>query len=293
MKKISFLAAMLMLLGISFTSCKEDTQPRLSEPTEFVLNTPAMANQLYIISSTSTIDFTVSQANYGLATTPTYQIQLSDTEDFEKYETVEFSTTSAKISVPGEAFSIAACTLFGYSSKTECENNPRTIYVRAISSIANASDAYTITSNVIKLAQVQPYFAIKLPDVIYLVGQPQGWKWADADESAKFAMPVPETEIGSKIYQATYYINAGDFQFRFYDEYSDDKPWDWYSIGAQDEDNPVEISFTNGVYSGPCFYDPNTSAAGKGSWQCSSWAGGNLKMTVNLNDLKVSFEIVE
>ena len=32
--------ALPVLLGACFTSCKEDTQPRLEVPTEFVLNTP-------------------------------------------------------------------------------------------------------------------------------------------------------------------------------------------------------------------------------------------------------------
>ena len=37
MKKSVILAVMAMLLGFTFTSCKEDTQPRLSTPTNFVL----------------------------------------------------------------------------------------------------------------------------------------------------------------------------------------------------------------------------------------------------------------
>lgn len=107
MKKSVILAFMAILLGFTFTSCKEDTQPRLSKPTNFVLNTPPMADQLYVMSATSTINLTVSQPNYGLATTPQYQVEIARTADgFEtgEYCTLPSTTTDAKIVVGGEEF---------------------------------------------------------------------------------------------------------------------------------------------------------------------------------------------
>lgn len=86
MKKISYLMALPVLLGACFTSCKEDTQPRLEVPTEFVLNTPAMADQTYIFRADESyqnlndITFTVSQPNYGLGCVPTYTVQLAKSE---------------------------------------------------------------------------------------------------------------------------------------------------------------------------------------------------------------------
>ena len=53
MKKISIIASLLLLLGIGVSGCKEDTQPRLEIPTEFVLNTPPAAEQLYIFRADS------------------------------------------------------------------------------------------------------------------------------------------------------------------------------------------------------------------------------------------------
>ncbi len=49
----------------------------------------------------------------------------------------------------------------------------------------------------------------------------------------------------------------------------------------------------NGSYSGACFYDPDTEKAGKGSWSVPDWAGGDVSMTVNLNDLTVEFTTAE
>lgn len=287
MKKISILSVLMVMVAMAFTSCKEDTQPRLEIPTEFVLNTPPFAHQEYLVEEGGSIEFTCSQANYGLGTTPTYTIQVCKDEKFEEgtYQTVEYNTQQAVISVPAEFFSMAVCELYGWADAGEVTAVP--VWVRAVSSIENApADAngnpqYTIASNPVKLDQVKVYFAVKLPDAIYLIGQPSGW-----DINAT-TMPIYETEIGSKIYKGVVTIGEGEFQFRFYDNLGD---WDWFSIGAQDEDATVDITFTDGTYSGPCFYSPTTEAAGKGSWQDTTWAGGDLEITVNLNDNTVVFQ---
>lgn len=279
MKKISILTLLAVLAGLAFTSCKEDTQPRLESPTEFKLNTPPMADQTYLVEEGGSIMFSCSQANYGLGTTPTYQIEVSDTEGFDKYVPVEYTTTNTNMTIPAEPFAMAVCSLYEWVDPEAVVAKP--LYVRCISSIPNASDNYTIASNVVKLENVLVYFAVKLPDNIYLIGQPQGW---DINNGS---MPLAETEIGSKIYKGTYNIAAGDFQFRFYDELGN---WDWFSIGAQDEDATVAISLASGEYTGQCFYDPATEKAGKGGWECPDWGGGDLEMTVNLNNKTVVFK---
>lgn len=273
---------MVMVMGLTFTSCKQDTQPRISVPTEFKLNRPAFADQLYLVQPGGSIEFTCSQANYGLATTPVYSIQVSDTESFALCEDVDFQTQNATIIVPAEAFSMAVCRLFGYEHEDQCVDNPRAVYVRAVSSISSGSDALTITSNVVKLDQVQVYFAIPVRDAIYAVGQPWGW-----DINSDVA-PVYETEPGSLIYKGTLDVPAGEFQFRFYDELGS---WDNFSIGAQDDDSPVDITFVDGQYSGECFYNPAVAKSGKGAWQCPTWQGGQVEVTVNLNTLTIVFQI--
>ena len=69
---------LLLILGVAFTSCKEDTQPRLEKPTEFVLNTPPMANETYVLEEydgvATQIYLTVSQPDYGLGTVTSYEV---------------------------------------------------------------------------------------------------------------------------------------------------------------------------------------------------------------------------
>ena len=290
MNKTIFLAIMAVVLGFTFTSCKEDTQPRLSNPTEFVLNTPPMANQLYILAANSGIHLTVSQPNYGVATTPNYQVEIAKSADgFDngEYRAIDGITTSARISVNGEALCLAMCDLWGYTDPESFDASPRPLYIRVRAWIDNAPKS-EIYSNVIELKQVKPYFAVKIADTIQLVGQPEGWS-----TSFNEAWLLYETEPGNLVYQGTFTINPGEFQFRFYDKFNPDEPWEWYSIGAQDADRPVEITMTDGSYSGDCFYDPATKAAGKGSWQIPGWEGGTVQMTVNLNTKKVVFTTVQ
>lgn len=290
MKKSVILAVMAMLLGFTFTSCKEDTQPRLSTPTNFVLNTPPMADQLYVMNANTAINLTVSQPNYGVATTPLYQVEIAKTADgFEKgeYKTLSSTTTSAKITVAGEELCTAMCELWGYTSPDNFDDSPRPVYVRVHAWVDNAEYS-SIYSNVIELKQVKPYLAVKVPDTIQLVGQPEGWS---AVYNADWLLyeTVPE----SRVYQGTFEIPEGQFQFRFYDQFDAAEPWEWYAIGAQDADNPVDIAMTDGNYSGDLFYDPATKGAGKGSWQIPNWPGGTVKMTVNLNTKKVDFTLVQ
>ena len=286
MKKF-ILMAMAAVAAVGLTGCSEDTDPKLGVPTEFVLNTPPMADIEYVLTPECTVNFTVSQPNYGVATTPDYTIQIAKSaEAFEanEFQTVNFSTKSAKIEVPGNEFALAMCSLYGYDSEENFSDEAKPVYVRCHAKVG-AADFSEINSNVICLKSVKPYFAVQLPDEIWLVGQPEGWATEKKPEWALY-----ETEVGSLIYEGTFEIPAGQFQFRFYDDFDASDPWNYFSIGAQNADNPVDITMTDGVYTGPCVYDPKTKEAGKGSWQISDWAGGMVQITVNLGTKQVKFQ---
>lgn len=301
MKQISIYATMLLTLGAVFTGCKEDTQPRMEIPTEFVLNTPPGADQLYIFraddknNSLNDITFTVSQPNYGVATTPDYQVQLAKSEaDFEKWDqlvadndyqdgdykgddglplvvTLDPPVTSAQITVEGNVFCDGVNAVYGLDADNY-SGEPVIVAVRVHAWIPNANRS-SIFSNIVVLSKVSSYIPISAPGEIYLIGDCQGWNISSGD------WPLTETEIGSKIYHAMYEIAAGKFQFRFYRALGD---WETNSIGAQEVDEPVNIELENGVYSGEC-------VNGKGSWQVPDWAGGMVDMIVNLNDMTVTF----
>lgn len=290
MKKSIFFTVLAVILGFTFTSCKDDTQPRLEKPAEgsFVLNVPPMAEQMYILQPSGTMYFTVSQPDYGVATTPQYQVEVSDTEDFAKYQVVETVTTDAKIAIPEEKMALAICALYGYEQEADFDDTPRALYFRVRATVPFC-DYAEILSNVIELKQVKPYFAVKVQDWIWLVGECEGWSASEQE-----GWGLQETEPESGVYKGTFYIEANKFQFRFYDKFDADQAWEWFSIGSQNDDSPVNITLDeNGLYEGNIVYDFDTEKAGKGSWRIENWPGGTVEMTVNLKTKKVSFQKVD
>ncbi len=289
MKKISLLMALLFMMGAAFTSCKEDTQPRLDQPTEFVLNTPPMANQTYVLRETdgepSQILLTVSQPNYGMGVVTSYEVQLSDTEDFAEYKSLLTVNTQAKIVCNGYEFAVAMNALKGITTeddKDKFDGSARDVYVRVRAFIPNC-DYSSIFSNVIKL-NVKPYFAVRAPGRLYLIGQPQGW---DINSGA-LVLSEPQNGIGSKVYSGVLNITAEDAAsgFRFYTElgnWGDNGALPSIGSNANDGDNLSITVDENGSYTGPC-------VNGKGNWNITNWPGGNMKITVDLNEMKVYFE---
>lgn len=316
MKKISILASFLMLLGLGMTSCVEDTQPRLEAPTEFVLNTPPAADELYMFRADDKnkplydITFTCSQPNYGLGTVPNYQVQVAKSEaDFAAWDesgerngtyetdnailgsdglplvnTIEYNYNSAAITVTGDLFSAAVNAVYGFQ-EDNYDGKAVPVYVRLHCYVPGANYS-SIYSNVICLKQVSSYIPISAPGVLYLIGAPSGWD-INAD-----SMVATETEIGSKIYYGVFNIAAGQFQFRFYTQLGD---WESWAVGSQDDDNPVDIEFdADGKYTGPVFVsEGNGDKKGKGSWQVSDWEGGKVAVTINMNTKEITMEKFE
>lgn len=281
--------ALLFMMGVAFTSCKEDTQPRLDKPTEFVLNTPPMANQTYILQETdgtpSEIFLTVSQPNYGMGVVTSYEVQISNTEAFEDYRSLLTVNTQAQIVCSGYEFSVAMNSLDGVTTeddKDKFNGNARDIYVRVRAFIPNC-DYSSILSNVIKL-NVKPYFAVRAPGKIYVIGQVSGW---DINNGAVY-LSEPQNGIGSKVYSGVINMSAEDASsgFRFYTalgEWGDNGALPSIGANADDGDNASISMDDNGSYTGPC-------VNGKGNWNITNWGGGNMKMTVDLNEMKVYFE---
>lgn len=306
--------ALPVLLGACFTSCKEDTQPRLEVPTEFVLNTPAMADQTYIFRADESyqnlndITFTVSQPNYGLGCVPTYTVQLAKSEaGFAAWDEAEttgnvetdnailgddglplaytlpaFTSTSAVLNIDGTSFCEAVNTLYGFNMDNY-NNEVVPVSVRVHAAIDNAPQS-EIWSNAINL-NVSSYIPVTEPGKLYLIGQPTGWD-INADQ-----VYLEETGIGTKIYFGNVFIPAGEFQFRFYSQLGD---WESFAVGSQDNDSPKDISFTDGIYEGPVFMGKKKGdKLGKGSWQDASWAGGNLEITVDLKTMTIRMQMAE
>lgn len=295
MKKTIFLMAAAALAGGMLTSCKEDTQPRLEQPTEFVLNTPPTAGQIQVLTKEgpgSTVYLTCSQPNYGLGTPTHYEVQLSYTRDFAEYFTLPTVGTQAKIAIEAEEFAVGMNYLSGIKEEGDkylFKDDPREVFVRLRAYIPYA-DYSSILSNVISI-WAQPFFAVRVPAKIYLVGEasPYGWTMDNG-----FVLDETENGIGSNIYSGKLHIDAGKATFRFYSQLGD---WENNSIGTQNEDKAIAY---------PGFPDEGDGSTletdvivgqaekeGKGSWSFPDWPGGVLKITVDLNTKKAYFEALE
>lgn len=280
--------AFVALLSMGFTSCKQDTQPRLGQPTEFVLNTPPMANSTYVLSASNGIDLTVSQPNYGLGVVTSYQTQISFTEDFATYENIETESTQAKIALSGEEVAQAMCKMMGYvNNDTEDLFDPsaRDVYFRVRAYVPNADNS-EIYSNVIKL-NVLPYKAVKLPGRLYVIGDVNGW---DINNGALY-IEEPSNGVGGNIYTGVVNFTASQAAsgFRFYESlgtWGDDGSLPSIGANANDGDNASIQVDENGTYNGAC-------VIGKGNWNITNWEDGDMKITVDLNTMKVIFEKAE
>ncbi|MCM1029776.1 MAG: SusE domain-containing protein [Pseudoflavonifractor sp.] len=293
MKKFLSIISMACLMLVSFSSCKEDTEPRIGIPHEFVLNTPPMANQTYILSATSSIDLSWSQPDYGLGLVPTYTVEIAKPADAyydSDFIALDGNYTQAAVSVPGEAFAMGVCELFGYDDPSNFDASPRPIAVRVKSDIANIvtnPGSAMIYSNPIVLKSVVPYFAVKLPAKLYVVGDVQGWDI----NNGSFVISEPENGIGSKIYSGTIEMTAEQAAngFRLYQSlgsWGNDGEAPSLGAAANDGDNQAVTVNDAGNYTGSCVW-------GKGNWNITNWPGGKMQITVDLNNMSIAFDHVD
>lgn len=206
-------------------SCQDDQDPKISTATEFVLNTPPMAQQTMILSPEGTATFTVSQPNYGLTLAPTYGLQVSLKEDFTAIKEGTYVNADgdevqipAFVTIPLESqikavlvvkesnLAAAICSMRGIGTAADfVEEAPRQLYVRATSIVGNQVST-AITSNVVTLNYVKEYCALEsnaYSDVIYTPGNANGWNFDNA-------MRIPAVE--ENVYKG-YMVVDGDFKF--------------------------------------------------------------------------------
>ncbi len=316
MKKNILFTAALAFVGMMFSSCENNTDPKVQVPTpdQNFLNTPALAANTYVLNNTDGVEFTCSQPDFGgVATIPTYAVQVSLSKDFNsvpaewKYndpastpqDFIQLPSTYTRTSftVPAREIADAINGCRGYNdmdqlSEPGYRDYEGPLYVRLYAYFATADAAtqekYGVYSAPIEFMKVVGYPTIRQPGYIYLVGAPEGWTGPDeanAEHFEPWMLYEADDQIGTDIYRATFDIPAGQFQFRFYKALTG---WDGGdSMGSQSEDNTVDIELKNGVYNG------SLSVPGKGSWQVPGWTGGKVSMVVNVKAKTVEFKKVE
>ncbi|MDE6416313.1 MAG: SusE domain-containing protein [Duncaniella sp.] len=281
MKKLSLImAGVAAVFGLS--SCDDDKEPVYTPPTadtEFILNEPALANELITLTEESTIELTCSQPDYGFSAITQYSAEVSLDENFTDFRplTCDGTGTNARMSFKGKDIAMALCELHGWKSKDEYVNpGPEKIYFRAIAELKGIEGSRCV-SNVVSYNNVQGYYAVLEAGRMYVVGDLPGISW-DVNKSAQDYIDAKqvlnETGPGTGIFLGVVKFNPGMTTFRLYTELGD---WGGDgalpSIGANPNDNdcsPVVVSGEPSMY---------TAVAGKGSWQTQAdFEGGDVTL---------------
>ena len=138
MKKILYIAAAVLGLGMAF-SCDDVREiVTLQEPTTFVLNTPAFADNTYDLDNSSVIVLTCSQPDFGFTAPVLYTTQVSLENNFEtegKYETFSMTSSTARIELPADELAAFVTSLSG-KSESEFPITEK-IYLRVIARVKN------------------------------------------------------------------------------------------------------------------------------------------------------------
>lgn len=241
MKNKYIIGALLVGIISLFASCSDDndSNPTLIQPKEFVLNTPAYANETIIDLEKSTgLELTWSQPKYTADNAPinaTYEVQVSPTNSFtvstdeaaadesgEKvpdYAVLSNTTQKCNISASAEEMDKALVKILKWTE----ENVPaeQEMYVRVNAYILEGTSRLNpVASNSVKL-NVKPYY-IELKDAVptmwYLVGNMFGAKWANDKNIGVDALPMflkpnfsYDKKTGAGKIEYTNYFLTGDY----------------------------------------------------------------------------------
>lgn len=315
MKKIFSFALMLLGMVATLTSCSEDrdSNPNIQTPTTFNVNTPALADQYIQLSATNKVNLTWSQPNYGYNTLATYAIQVGlvqedGTVDWNVKETtdadgntvtenkfLETTFTNCNVNIPGEELARAINEIDGVTDpEAYVDNGYRKVALRVYSAVYNTAKeeipgSGIMSENYVVYNNMADYCAVLGKGFIYAIGSCFGnWKEPSAGNAEALAnYRIFETEIGSNVYVGTMDIPAGDITFRFYSKLTG---WDGgNSYGQQVDDVSKEYTFDDSGY----FTNPEGEfVKGKGSWTFNGYPGGPLQMIVDMNQMKVEFQIL-
>lgn len=197
MKKIfnSMLLAMVAALPM-LTSCSDDndSNPTVTQPTEFTINQSPLAEQYIQLASDNNVYLTWSQPNYGFNALATYQIQVGLMKDGNvtwntkngapKYLKTTFTTCKATIS--GDEIAESICDLDGFKdADSYADQGFREVALRVYSSLFDANgeeipNTGIVSDNYVTFKHMAAYNAVKSPAYIYLVGNPTGWTTPNA-----------------------------------------------------------------------------------------------------------------
>ena len=101
MKNI-FKTSLLLMLGVLLlTACTDDngSNPTFQKPTQFVLNTPVVANSLLDLNNSTGLELTFSQPDYGYPAYTQYKVLISPNADMADAIELKQVYTTTSISI--------------------------------------------------------------------------------------------------------------------------------------------------------------------------------------------------
>lgn len=212
MKNKYIIGALLVGIISLFASCSDDndSNPTLIQPKEFVLNTPAYANETIDLEKSTGLELTWSQPKYTADNAPinaTYEVQVSPTNSFtvstdeaaadesgEKvpdYAVLSNTTQKCNISASAEEMDKALVKILKWTEGNVPAEQEMHVRVNAYI-LEGTSRLNPVASNSVNL-NVKPYY-IELKDAVptmwYLVGNMFGGKWAGDKNIGVDALPM-------------------------------------------------------------------------------------------------------
>lgn len=191
-----FKSALLLLMTVSlFAACDDDhdSNPTLTAPTEFRLNTPALANVPIDLAKSQTVELTCSQPNYGFTASTQYTIQVSLSPDMSDAVELDDKPRKAKLDIDAATLASTLTNMEIAKGKEETDF-PMDIaaYFRVkaqmLTSDGNAIEGTEILSNIVSLNKIHLLYSlppVTTPDHVYAIGNFCSWDWGNCYDMVK------------------------------------------------------------------------------------------------------------
>lgn len=191
MKKIFRSTLLLLCTAGLFAACDTDNEynPTVTTPTEFKLNTPALAaNGTYDLANSTQLEFTCSQPDYGFPTATKYVLSYSINADMSNATdvTTSYPTTVMSVSASELAAGLTSQELAAGATEDQFPMDIP-VYVQATATMQTAMggdiEGTTIKSNIVKLNSVHLLYSlppVTAPTDLYVTGAFSNWSWDSA-----------------------------------------------------------------------------------------------------------------
>lgn len=190
--KYIFKTTLLLMLGVlALTACSDDngSNPTFQKPTQFVLNTPVVANSLLDLNNSNGLELTFSQPDYGYPAFTQYKALVSPNADMSDAIELKQVYTSTSISIDPVTIAGQLTEYFvANKGKTEADFPmilPLYVQMKAMLTRADGSpvEGGEILSNIVKLNQVRLSYLLPpvlAPEHLYIIGGFCDNKWDNA-----------------------------------------------------------------------------------------------------------------